>query len=1258
MGDPKFSIPLLNGQNWQTWRIRIEMLLCRENLWEVISNGLPVEEERTTAWLRNDRKAKAALILLIDDSQLPLVKDCVYAHDVYSALKNYHQKTTRSVRVSLLKRLCSTNLAENGDVEKHLAVFDDLFDRLDGAGMNLDKDTKVCMLLRSLPPSYDGLVTALDSRSDEDISLDVVKAKLVDEFNRHLERKGVAVKVEKAMRSEAGKPRNETRTCHYCKKAGHLKRNCRKLLADQQRKDCNSPKVEPDRNVKAKAAHNDARGVAFTVADEAHGSWVIDSGASAHMCNDESFFRSLKHFAGGFITLADGKRTQIQGEGSGVVYGVNGEGHVQKIDVNEVKFVPAHSTNLISVSKLSQKGFKVSFDTDGCDIVDVGGTIVATGGRHGGLCYLRIAETSMAATEGHHKVNCQHQWHRRLGHRDWAAAERIVEDLATGMKVSDCGLRQVCKCCMESKSARLPFPPVVNRKASRALDIVHTDLCGPMECTTPSGNRYAMTITDDFSRFTVTYLLRHKSEAANTIKEYVKWVKNLFGRKPRVVRSDGGGEFVNKELRDFYKAEGIQQQFTTPYSPQQNGVAERKNRSLGEMATGMLVDAGLEKRFWGEAILTATYLQNRLPSRSVPRTPYELWWGKKPDLGHLRVFGSQAYVHVPDTKRKKMDSKATKLTFIGYAIEQKGYRFVDLESNLITVSRDARFIELGNGSSSVEIPDPATKKISEEDVQVIPSKEEEGEDHGEEASGLDDIELDSENENAPSSGIRRSKRTTQGTRPRYLQEYDLEFAVGFAACAVEGPADHREAMQDPIWRKAMDEEIAAHQRNGTWKLVPRPKDQKVIGSKWIYKVKRNENNQIVKCKARLVAQGYTQRTGVDVHDVFAPVTCQATFRAILTVASNDNMSVRHLDIKTAYLYGYLEESVFMRQPPGFEAAGKENNVCQLQRSIYGLRQSARCWNKRLDDVLLKNGFRAAAADPCLYVKGEGKTKVLLMVYVDDLLVASTDEEELVKICGRLQVDFDLTCLGEVRHFLGVEVQHVGGVYKLSLRNYIEKLISMFGMEECKTAKSPMDAGYLKLAVAGEAFKDPTTYRSLVGGLLYLAVVARPDIAATAAILGRKFSDPREHDWTAAKRVLRYLKATKSHQLQLGGDKTQSLVGYSDADWAEDVGSRRSTTGIVFQFGGFGIRRRYNSLGKPPPTQRHAVIDGGRVPGPERGVPGSSVAPSAAPCFGRSTESSYSSEGGQSGVLVLCAIREKESTKQAYRHTSSVCAGIG
>ncbi|XP_062714193.1 uncharacterized protein LOC134290970 [Aedes albopictus] len=216
---------------------------------------------------------------------------------------------------------------------------------------------------------------------------------------------------------------------------------------------------------------------------------------------------------------------------------------------------------------------------------------------------------------------------------------------------------------------------------------------------------------------------------------------------------------------------------------------------------------------------------------------------------------------------------------------------------------------------------------------------------------------------------------------------------------------------------------------------------------------------------------------------------------------------------------------------------------------------------------MQNGFKAAAADPCLYIRDNGKTKVLLLVYVDNLLLASTDSTEIKMIEKRLNAEFELSNLGEVRHFLGVEVLCHGGVFKLSLGNYIDRLLKSHGMEEAKSAKSPMNLGYHKQAESEKTFDDPTSYRSLVGALLYLAVVTRPDIAASAAILGRRFSAPTEVDWMAAKRVLRFLKKTKGCYMQLGGIADQSLVGFSDANWAGDAESRRSTSGMVFQFGG-------------------------------------------------------------------------------------------
>lgn len=251
------------GENGSaTWKVRLENLLSREDVWHTIAEDIP--EEKSEKWKTTDRRAKATLMLMLEDNQLPLVKKCVHARDAYEALKVYHQKTTRSVRVSLLKKLCAINMSKRGDLEQHLLEVDELFERLDSAGTELDKDTKICMLLRSLPPSFDNLVTALDSRSDDDISMDVVKSRLMDEYHRRLEREGGgATKSEKAMRS-AEYGQSEKKVCHFCKKPGHIRRNCRKFLSSKKESE-SAPKSRKEESAKAKAAHSDNKGVAFTV---------------------------------------------------------------------------------------------------------------------------------------------------------------------------------------------------------------------------------------------------------------------------------------------------------------------------------------------------------------------------------------------------------------------------------------------------------------------------------------------------------------------------------------------------------------------------------------------------------------------------------------------------------------------------------------------------------------------------------------------------------------------------------------------------------------------------------------------------------------------------------------------------------------------------------------------------------------------------------------------------------------------------------
>lgn len=395
--------------------------------------------------------------------------------------------------------------------------------------------------------------------------------------------------------------------------------------------------------------------------------------------------------------------------------------------------------------------------------------------------------------------------------------------------------------------ARPAFPKAAEKVSTNVLDIVHSDVCGPMPKVTPGGCRYYVTMIDDHSRFTFVYFLKRKSEVEEKIRGFVRMVETQVGRKPRAIRSDQGGEYSSKTLRQFYVDEGIQPQYTAAYSPQQNGISERKNRSLCEMARCMLLEAGLDQKYWAEAVNTACYLQNRLPTAAVERTPYEIWHGRMPDFSHLRLFGCSAYVMVPPVQRKKMDPKADKMIFVGYSDDHKAYRMLDPKSGKIVISRDVRFMELGDGSKQVTaVPSKKT------DVELGESSGEAGLDDAEseeEFAGFDDDPAepvgrnDDPPVNPPALGPRRSPRSTAGVPPvRYA------YGVNTVQQREVEPKTYREAMDSPQradWKSAMEDEMQSHYENGTWELAELPPNHRAIGCKWIYKCKTDENGKLV-----------------------------------------------------------------------------------------------------------------------------------------------------------------------------------------------------------------------------------------------------------------------------------------------------------------------------------------------------------------------------------------------------------------------------
>jgi len=365
----------------------------------------------------------------------------------------------------------------------------------------------------------------------------------------------------------------------------------------------------------------------------------------------------------------------------------------------------------------------------------------------------------------------------------------------------------------------------------------------------------------------------------------------------------------------------------------------------------------------------------------------------------------------------------------------------------------------------------------------------------------------------------------------------------------------------------MKQEYDTLQENKTWVLVPRPSNKKVLSNRWVFKTKINQNGEIEKYKARLVARGHVQEHGIDYQEVFAPVARYETIRALLAASVNEEMHVHQMDVISAYVQGELHEEVFMEQPEMFVKGDEEDKVCKLLKPLYGLKQSGREWYKKLDGFITENGGKRTPADPCVYVFGEADKRVILVIYVDDLILASKDIEMLKNVKVKLKKSFKMTDLGRISNILGMKVQREDetGKIRLSQQKYVNELLERFCMQNSKEVSTPIESN-LKISKdmcpqteneRREMVNRP--YRELVGGLIYLANATRPDIAFAASVLSCFCSNPGYEHWLIAKRVLKYLKATAHYGITYIKDD-ESLKAYSDSDWASNIDDRKSRSG--------------------------------------------------------------------------------------------------
>lgn len=452
-----------------------------------------------------------------------------------------------------------------------------------------------------------------------------------------------------------------------------------------------------------------AQGVGLLTVEDKH-SWYVDSGATSPMSPYADVISQHKRASVAEIRVANDQRLKVNGMGDGE-FMVNAGN--MRITVNDILHVLDMRVNLLSVFKIVSHGNTVVFNNDGCKIFNKFDKLVASCKPENGIYKLILSPVKQHCLLSEQRETDALLWHRRYGHIGFQSLMRLQNSVeGISIKNDDSKIKQ-CKICPMGKQHRKPFKTSTT-KTTKVLELVHSDLCGPMENKSLGNCRYMLTFTDDFSRKTFVYFLPDKQNSSlmNCLNRFVNLVQNKTESKIKKFRTDNGTEYVTETMKLFFDKCGYKHELTCTYTPQQNGVAERANRTLVERAKCMLFDAKLETKFWAEACNNAAYLMNRTPRlRLGNKTPEEMWCGRKPDVSHLKIFGSRVMVHVPKEKRTKWQTKSTEMLFLGNDAQKKGYRCFDSEKNRVIVSRDVQFFE---SLSSTVIFDLGEEKQAEE----------------------------------------------------------------------------------------------------------------------------------------------------------------------------------------------------------------------------------------------------------------------------------------------------------------------------------------------------------------------------------------------------------------------------------------------------------------------------------------------------------------------------------------------------------------
>ena len=1238
--------PMLTKTNYSTWCMRMKAILNVHNAWEAVEPG-------TTTNAKKVNVATALLFQSIPEDLILQVGNFDTVKEMWEAIKSRHQGAER-VKEARLQTLMSEfenlKMKDPSTIDEFASKISGLSSQSASLGTVIEDVKLVKKFLNGLPRRFIHMVASLEQVVDlKTVTFDDIVGRLkayeerIKEEDVHSENKVMFVKKEsfekchdsyrnrgrggftrgrgkgrenggRTQSSSSGVKENGSKKndgnqrgkkdrsqlqCFRCDSYGHFAQYC----PERRRKNHEVNMNETDDSDAAVYMHeivylNESRVIPklYETKPRESDMWYLDNGASNHMTGKLSFFTDLDEKVTGKVRFGDDSRVDIKGKGSITFLSKDGDIRMLK----NVYYIPSLKSNIISLGQATEIGCKVVMEDDHLIILDKARRLMMQVPRGKNRLYkiqLPTGDPTCLLTDLNDPTWL---WHARYGHLHMDAIRKLsTKNMVSGIpKISY--NTNLCNSCLIGKQTALPYPDKSKFRAQKPLELIHADLCGPITPCTMGGNRYIFLLVDDFSRYMWVYLLKTKDQAFEYFKRFKLKAETETKFKLGILRTDRGGEFTSKDFNNWCEENNVKRNLTTPYSPQQNGVVERRNRTVIGTVRCMLNSKKVPQIFWGEAVMHAIYLLNRSPTKSVlDKTPYEALNDRKPNVSHLRVFGCVGFVKVMSIGSKKLDDRSKPMIYFGSETGSKAYRMFDPDKKKICVSREVKFDEkqmwnwkkISNENESSEFviehefneqiedfnedSSPVTPTHSAQDTSPINSP-------SQTQSFVTQPNVENQNVvGSPLSGsgsnfqagpsethLRRSSRT-HSIPPRF-NDFFIEDGINrehnngdLLLAMKDEPVNYNQAKKDCNWVNAMKSELEAIEKNNTWVLVEPPRS-KVIGLKWIFKLKRDKNGEIVKHKARLVAKGYVQEQGIDFEEVFAPVARMETVRLIIALAAQLGWEIHHLDVKTAFLNGDLKETVFVTQPEGFVKKGHENKVYRLKKALYGLRQAPRAWNAKLNNTLKRLGFSRCLQEQAVYNKFVGNKIIIVGVYVDDLVVTGSNLELINEFKNQMEKEFEMSNLGLLSYYLGIEVTQTKTGVIIKQEAYAKKILEEAGMLDCNATTCPMDPGTkLTKDETGKQI-DATAYRHIIGCLRYL-LHTRPDISFAVGITSRYMQTPKESHLLAVKHLLRYIKGTVSHGIRYDRGGTRTILGYSDSSHATDQDDGRSTTGVIFYY---------------------------------------------------------------------------------------------